>query len=141
MDYDECKQKSLLRMILRNAWDKEDCFCVENYSIADLNQAVDYLMKSGIIVLPVRVGNTVYKRECASCRFGAFPQSIVCAENKTINCDDECDAHEEIVEVKVPDLAFIAENFLCRRDTSQYFLTRDEACNCSRKEVNNNDDL
>ena len=141
MKYDEYKQKSLLRTILRNAWDKMDCFCVESYSIADLDEAVDYLTKRGIIALPVRVGDTVYKRESTVCRFGELPKSIGCAENKTISCEDWCDANEKIVEVTVPDLAFIAENFLCRRDTSQYFLTRDEACNCSRKEVSNNDEL
>lgn len=120
-------QRMLLRAILQNAWETEECFCVDNYSLGDLNATVDYLIKHGIAVLPVCVGDTVYKRTIAPCRFGEIPKSIGCAENKNLACDELCDAKDNVVEVKVPDLAFIAEHFMCRRDTCQYFLTREDA--------------
>lgn len=124
---DNNTQRMLLRAILQNAWEKEECFCVDNYSIADLNATVDYLIKHGIFVLPVHVGDTVYKRVNIPCRFGEIPKSIGCAENMSLACDALCDAKEEIEEVIVPDVAFIAEHFMTKRDTRQYFLTREEA--------------
>lgn len=46
-EYDEVMRKTRLRSILRDAWEHEECFRVDDYSEADLDAAVEYLLKKG----------------------------------------------------------------------------------------------
>lgn len=133
MRIDEQSQKETLLSILRNAWKYEECFRVEDNSEADLDAAVDHLLRQGIVVLPVRVGDTVYAREWVPCRYGQIPQSIGCAERMKPDCETCCDAYDRVAAVTVPDVAFVAENFMSRRNTYQYYLTKEEAERLLRK--------
>lgn len=94
---------------------------------ADPDAAVNHLLNQGVVVLPVRVGDKVYTREWVPCRYGQIPQSIGCAEHMSPDCETCCDAYDRVVAVTVSDVAFVAENFMSRRDTYQYHLTKEEA--------------
>ena len=97
----------------------------------------DYLLGHGVIVLPVKVGDTVYKLGWTTCKNGeSYPDSYGCC-----GCEDECDIKRTIVEVKVPTREFIV-GFLTDSVTSYYF-TREEAEEAleEREFVDNSDKL
>ena len=85
------------------------------------NELADYLIKSGVIVPPVKVGDTAYKLGWTTCKNGeSYPDSYGCC-----GCEDECDIKRTIVEVKVPTREFIVGSLMDR--VTSYYFTYEEA--------------
>lgn len=83
----------------------------------------DYLIENGVIVPPVKVGDTVYKLGWTTCKNGeSYPDSYGCC-----GCEDECDIKRTIVEVKVPTREFIVGTFMNKVGMSTYYFTPEEA--------------
>ena len=92
----------------------EDCY---EYFLAD------YLLYNGVIVLPCKVGDTVYKVWYTECHNGeTHPDSFGCC-----GCTDECDMYKTMAEVKAPTLDFIVRNFMGNTLNGTYFLTKEAA--------------
>lgn len=93
-----------------------------------LEDSATFLIENGIIVLPVKVGDTVYKVWYTECHNGeTHPDSCGCC-----GCEDECDMHKTIIEIIVPNVRFILDN-LMDMNNSVYFLTYNDAVNALNK--------
>ena len=91
--------------------------CDGDYAV----EMADYLISSGVICLPCKVGDIVYKLWYTPCHNGeTYPDSYGCE-----GCYDECDIKKVITEYKVPSLRFIVNELM--NDSCVYYLTREEA--------------
>ena len=83
----------------------------------------DHLLDNGVIVLPCKVGDTVYKVWYKPCHLGnTYPDGMNCD-----GCYDTCDIEKTITEEVVKSERFIIEQFILRPSNSVYFLTYEEA--------------
>lgn len=90
-------------------------------SIKTLTEIAEHLIENGVIVLPCKVGDTIYKLWYTSCHLGeTYPDSYGCD-----GCYDECDIKKVITEYKVPSLRFIVDELM--NGSCVYYLTREEA--------------
>lgn len=101
---------------------KDGGFCLDGlYENADI--IADYLLENGVIVLPVKVGDTIYKVGYTECHNGeTHPDSYGCC-----GCYDECDMRMDIFEVVVPSERFIFDKLMDMQNNHVYFFTREEA--------------
>lgn len=100
--------------------DSEWDYCGD--AIDKLSAYEDAEEQGRLIILPCKVGDTVYKVWYAPCRFGeSHPDSIGCE-----GCYETCDIKKTIYEEKAPTKAWIVQTF-CGSDCSfVYFLSREE---------------
>ena len=83
----------------------------------------DYLLENGVIVPPVKVGDTIYKLEYTECHNGETrPGSYGCC-----GCCDECDIRMDIFKFVVPSKRFIVDRLMDIQNNPIYFFTRKEA--------------
>ena len=76
-----------------------------------------------LVILPCKVGDTVYKVWYAPCKFGEdHPDSIGCE-----GCPGPCDIKKTIYEMKALTKAWIVQTFCGPGRSLVYFLTREEA--------------
>ena len=83
----------------------------------------DYLLENGVIVPPVKVGDTIYKLDYTECHNGeTHPDSYGCC-----GCYDECDMRMDIFKFVVPSKRFIVDRLMDIQNNPIYFFTRKEA--------------
>lgn len=87
----------------------------------EYEELADYLLENNVVVLPCKVGSTVYYIGYLPCHQGeTLPDSYGCC-----GCEDECDLEQIVIEKTVPSLTFIVDKFIDHY--GDYFLTREEA--------------
>ena len=76
------------------------------------------------LILPCKVGDTVYKLWYRACHNGeSYPDSYSCC-----GCEDECDIKRDVFEIRVPSLEWILTNYeYLTHKNGNLFLTKEEA--------------
>lgn len=92
-------------------------------SSSDLNYVADFLKANGLIILPCKVGDTVFKIDYAPCHEGnAWPDSYTCE-----GCQGPCDIKKVVKEIKMNSVNDIWAAFCRNPNQKMYFLTKEEA--------------
>lgn len=74
-----------------------------------------------LVILPCKVGDTVYKLWYEPCHFGnAHPDGIDCD-----GCEDACDIKQAVVECKATNIEWIIHNMMCKQPFA--YANREEA--------------
>lgn len=97
------------------------CACTKQDLIDRLAYYEDLEEQGRLIVLPCKVGDTVYKVWYYPCHNGeTHPDSYGCS-----GCEDVCDIKKSIHEMKAPSVDWILRQL--HNGSFVYFLTREEA--------------
>lgn len=92
-------------------------------SSSDLNYVADFLKANGVIILPCKVGATVYKIEYAPCHEGnTLPDGIDCD-----GCPGPCDIKKIVKEIKMNNVQDIWAAFCRYPSQKTYFVNKEEA--------------
>ena len=92
-------------------------------SSSDLNYVADFLEASGVIILPCKVRDIVYRIGYAPCHEGnTWPDSYTCE-----GCPGPCDIKKVVEEIKMNSANDIWAAFCRNPNQKMYFLTREEA--------------
>lgn len=97
---------------------------VNAYMLENIEDYADalagYLLENGVLVLPCKVGDALYKVWHEPCNNGVtFPDGIDCD-----GCYDECDIKKSLTEVKIPNIQFIIEQFILKDNNFVYFIPK-----------------
>lgn len=103
---------------------------ISNYdsTVCSAREFADYLIESGVIVLPCKVGDTVYTPI----------HTEICKNPNCYSCDSPIDVCEANCESKIVEDKIIEEKFqlwMLRLVGKEIFLTREEAEAALSKEV------
>ena len=93
------------------------------YNSSEAGYVLDFLEANGVVILPCKAGDIVYKLDYAPCHEGeTYPDSLM-----SDGCEGPCDLKRVVKEVKMHNIQDIWSAFCKLPSQKIYFVTKEEA--------------